>query len=136
MSQQGVPGRVGEGPENAVDHFRRTLGNVPEPIAVLAAQAPEVLEAYVDFRSYVVADHEGGLDLATKELLFVILDVVYHNEPGALNHLRAGLRAGLTRQALLEALLQTFMVGGIHTWGTIGHRVLAEAVKHEQGIED
>jgi len=126
---------MGQETAEALEHFRQTLGNVPEPIAMLSVHAPEVLQAYVEFRSYVLGDNEGGLDRATKELLLVILDVVYHNETGALNHLRAGLRAGLTRQALLEALLLTFMVGGIHTWGTIGHRLVAEAVRYQQEVK-
>lgn len=115
--------------ETPTDHFQRTLGNTPPPIAALVEHAPDVLAGYVQVRSYVMSEHEGGLDLATKELLFVILDVVYDNEPGALNHLDAAMRAGLKPQALLEALLEVFMVGGIQTWGKSGHRVFLEAVK-------
>lgn len=115
--------------ESTAEHFARTLGNVPPPIAVLAEHAPEFLEGYTRARRFLMADDPQGLDAATKELLFVILDVVYDNEEGALNHLDAGLRAGLRPRALLEALLQTFLVGGIATWGKSGHRVFAAAVE-------
>jgi alkylhydroperoxidase/carboxymuconolactone decarboxylase family protein YurZ len=115
--------------ESPIEHFQRTLGKVPEVIAVLAEHAPEFLRGYVDLRQSIMADKPGGLDLATKELVFVLLDVVYDNESGALNHLDAALEAGLTRQALLDALLQTLVVGGIQTWGKTGHRVFVEALK-------
>jgi alkylhydroperoxidase/carboxymuconolactone decarboxylase family protein YurZ len=96
---------------------------------VLGDHAPEALAGYVQLRSYVISDHEAGLDLATKELLFVVLDVVYNNPPGALNHLDAAMAAGLQPQALLEALLQVLMVGGIQTWGKAGYQVFLAALE-------
>lgn len=111
------------------DHFIATLGNVPAAIQTLHDHAPEFLDGYVTSREAVMARAESGLDTAMKELMFVVLDVVYDNEAGALNHLDAGLRAGLHPRALLDALLQTMMVGGIQTWGKCGHRVYAAAVE-------
>lgn len=115
--------------ESPSEHFQRTVGNVPPPIATLVEHAPEFLDGYVRARTFIMDDAPDGLDLATKELVFVILDVVYDNEVGALNHLDAALRAGLSPRALLEALLQTFLVGGIATWGKSGHRVFDAAVE-------
>lgn len=129
VAAQDAPQHDGETP---LEHFQRTLGKVPEVIAVLAENAPEFLRGYVDLRSSIMADKPGGLDLATKELVFVLLDVVYDNESGALNHLGAALEAGLTPQALLDGLLQTLVVGGIQTWGKTGHRVFVEALKRSE----
>lgn len=115
--------------DDVTQHFTQTLGNVPAPIAALRDHAPEALEGYVALRRHVMADRPDGLDLATKELIFVLLDVVYDNEAGALNHLDAALAAGLSPQALMDALLEVLMVGGIQTWGKSGHRVLLAAVE-------
>jgi alkylhydroperoxidase/carboxymuconolactone decarboxylase family protein YurZ len=114
--------------ETAIEHFQRTLGTVPEVISVLDENAPEFLEHYVKIRKSILADKPEGLDLATKELIYVLLDVVYDNESGAINHLRAALAAGLTPTALLDGLLQTLTVGGIQTWGKTGHRVYLQAL--------
>ena len=115
--------------EDPIEHFERSLGNVPAPIAAMREGAPDALEGYVQLRAAVLEDHEDGLDLAMKELMFVVLDVVYDNEPGAMNHLEAAVRAGLRPRQLLDALLQTMMVGGIQTWGKSGHRVYRRAVE-------
>ena len=114
---------------DSIEHFQRTLGNVPTPIQALHDGAPDALSCYVGLRKAVLAQHDDGLDLAMKELLFVILDVVYDNESGAMNHLEAALKAGLTPRQLLDGLLQTMMVGGIQTWGKAGHRVYMHAVE-------
>lgn len=116
-------------PEDPIQHFERSLGNIPAPIAALRDGAPDALAGYTQLRQAVLTDRPDGLDLAMKELFFVVLDVVYDNEAGALNHLEAGLRAGLRPQQLLDALLQTMMVGGIQTWGKSGHRVYQRAVE-------
>lgn len=114
--------------ETATEHFQRTLGKVPEVIAALDENAPVFLEHYVKMRKMILADKPDGLDLSIKELIYVLLDVVYDNESGALNHLRAALNAGLHPTALLDGLLQTLTVGGIQTWGKTGHRVYLEAI--------
>lgn len=116
--------------ETAAEHFARTLGTIPDPIAVLVDEIPELLDAYVDFRKIVMSNRDDGLDLATKELMFVVLDVAFDNEPGAMNHLEAALRAGVTPTQVLEALLQVWIVGGIQTWGKSGHRVFLAALAH------
>jgi alkylhydroperoxidase/carboxymuconolactone decarboxylase family protein YurZ len=117
----------GPTPESAAQYFERVLDTVPLPIQVLESSAPEFLEGYIAARKSVLADREDGLDLATKELIFVLLDVVYDNEPGAMNHLDAALAAGMQPAALLDGLLLTLLVGGIQTWGKTGHRVYARA---------
>ena len=117
---------------DATEHFQSTLGNVPPSIAVLAENAPDMLDGYVGIRRWVLGSREGGLDLATKELIFVLLDVVYDNEAGALNHLAAAQRAGLTTTALLDAMVEVFMVGGIQTWGKVGHKVYEAALANER----
>lgn len=114
--------------ETPVEHFQRTLGKVPEVIAVLDENAPDFLVHYVGMRKFLMGDKPNGLDVATKELIYVLLDVVYDNESGAINHLMAALDAGLQAPALLDGLLQTMTVGGIQTWGKTGHTVYLAAL--------
>jgi alkylhydroperoxidase/carboxymuconolactone decarboxylase family protein YurZ len=106
---------------------------VPEVIAVLDENAPDFLVHYVGMRKFLMRDKPNGLDVAMKELIYVLLDVVYDNESGAINHLMAALDAGLHPEALLDGLLQTMTVGGIQTWGKTGHKVyLAALAEHER----
>lgn len=111
-----------------IQHFLDTLGNVPPPIATMEAVAPEALEGYVAMRKWIMREPpEGALPLKFKELIFVLLDVVANNLPGAKNHLAAAMRAGLTSEELAEALIQVMMVHGIQTWGLSGHQVMDHA---------
>jgi len=66
-------------------------------------------------RARLVAEG-GALDLRTKELIFVPLDVLVLNEAGAIAHAENAMRLGLTVDALAEGLTQVLMVGGITTW--------------------
>jgi hypothetical protein len=46
---------------------------------------------------------------------------------------RAAIRAGLTIDELVEALIQVMMVNGISTWGKVGYKVVefADEIKKE-----
>jgi alkylhydroperoxidase/carboxymuconolactone decarboxylase family protein YurZ len=125
----------GPTPESAAQYYERVLDTVPPPIQALQSAAPEFLEGYIAARKAVLVDREGGLDLATKELVFVLLDVIYDNEPGAMNHLEAALAAGMKPAALLDALLLTLLVGGIQTWGKAGHRVYTQALERKAKMD-
>jgi len=118
---------MGQRGQREVGQFLKTLGVVPEPIKVMREFAPAVLEAYVTMRREIMAEGDGHLPMKVKELIFVILDVSAGNLPGAKNHMRAALRAGLTIPELTEALIQVMMVHGIATWGMTGYKVLRYA---------
>ena len=75
-----------------------------------------------------------GLDLKTKELLYVVLDIVTGNQHGAENHLRAAMRNGLTVKELAEACVQIIHVCGITTWGLTGYKVCDTAKRYESEL--
>ena len=120
--------------EDALDHFMGTLGNIPDPIRAMRDYAPEALIGYTRTRKYLMRrPPESALDLRTKELVYVLLDVVTGNLPGAKNHLHAAMREGLTVPQLAEALMQTMAVCGITTWGQTGWRLCDYAASIERG---
>ncbi|MDE0195332.1 MAG: carboxymuconolactone decarboxylase family protein [bacterium] len=112
------------------EHYAKQLGGVPKPISGLRAHAPEFFAGMAIARASVMdSDSPEGLDRAMKELLIIILDIVYDNPEGALVHLEAGLREGLTLEALREALLLTVYVGGIATWARYGQMIYESALE-------
>ncbi|MEQ9811829.1 MAG: carboxymuconolactone decarboxylase family protein [Azospirillaceae bacterium] len=112
----------------AKKHFVDLLGELPGPIASLETHAPQALAGYMRTRDFIYTDvDEGGLDLKTKELIYVVLDTATGNLAGAKNHLGAAMRAGLTVPELAQALIQVMTVCGITTWGQTGYFVLDHA---------
>ena len=110
--------------QHVVDHFMETLGNLPEPIRAMADYAPEALLGYARSREYIMRrPPDGALDLKTKELVYVLLDVVTGNLDGAKNHLGAAMREGLTVAQLAEGCMQVMAVCGITTWGQTGWKL-------------
>lgn len=119
--------------ERAKQHFIDLLGNLPEPIRCLDEHAPEAVAGYMRTRDFIYAGPDtGGLDLKTKELIYVVLDTATGNLAGAKNHLGAAMRAGLTVRELAQALVQVMTVCGITTWGQTGYKVLDHAAEIER----
>ncbi|UCE30662.1 MAG: carboxymuconolactone decarboxylase family protein [Burkholderiales bacterium] len=115
------------------EHFMQTLGNVPEPIRAMADYAPEALVGYARTRGYIMRrPPQGALDVRTKELIYVLLDVVSGNLDGAKNHLGAAMREGLTVAQLAEACMQVMAVCGITTWGQTGWKLCDYAAELER----
>lgn len=108
------------------EHFMHTLGNLPEPIRAMMEHAPDSFVGYLKFRESVYRTPEQGahLPLKTKEMIYVILDIVTGNVEGAKNHARAAVAAGMTSGELAEACMQIMHVCGVTTWGTAGYRVV------------
>ncbi|MGE0800768.1 MAG: carboxymuconolactone decarboxylase family protein [Lautropia sp.] len=115
-------------------HFMATLGNLPDPIRAMADYAPEALVGYARTRRYIMAHPpRAALDVRTKELVYVLLDVVTGNLDGAKNHLHAAMREGLTAAQLAEACMQVMAVCGITTWGQTGWKLCDYAAQIERG---
>jgi AhpD family alkylhydroperoxidase len=106
-------------------HFGATIGGVPESVALLRRHAPEVFDAYLATRQAVYREPpDGHLPLASKELVFIVLDVVAGHVEGALAHAEAGLRAGLTPGQIMEALSITILIHGHQSWARGGAAVM------------
>lgn len=118
-------------------HFMETLGNIPEPIRALMEYQPEYFAGYLKMREAIYRrPPEGALDLKTKELIYVLLDIVTGNEAGAKNHLRAAMKEGLTVAELSDACMQVLHVCGVTTWGMTGYKVCDYAAELERrGVE-
>lgn len=99
------------------------MGDVPAAINAMFAMDAEFGGSYTDIRESIYAERPDGLPLAVKELILVVLDVSVSNTDGALNHLRAARRAGLTKTQLHEMLLEVFLVLGVSGWGKVGYHL-------------
>lgn len=114
-------------------HFMQTLGNIPDPIRAMADYAPEALLGYTRTRNWIMArPPQAALDVRTKELIYVLLDVVTGNLDGAKNHLRAAMKEGLTAAQLTEGCMQVMAVCGITTWGQTGWKLCDFAFELER----
>ncbi len=111
--------------DDATAHFEATIGAVPDSVALLRRHAPELFEHYAAQRALVYRPPpHGHLDLAAKELVFIVLDVVAGHIDGARAHAAAGLAAGLTPGQIMEALSIAILVHGHHVWAGAGAAVM------------
>ena len=107
------------------EHFEATLGAVPESVALLKRHAPEAFAAYLMAREAAYRlPPEGHLPLASKELVFIVLDVAAGHVEGAVAHAEAGLRAGLTPGQIMEALGIAILIHGHQCWAKAGAAVM------------
>lgn len=107
-------------------HFGATTGALPESVDLLRRHAPEAFAAYLSAReaAYRLPDAGGHLDLAAKELVFIVLDVAAGHVAGATAHAEAGLRAGLTPGQIMEALSIAILIHGHQCWARAGAAVM------------
>lgn len=112
-----------------IANFEATSGRVPEAFQVLLDHAPGAFAGYGLLREAAMRAPEAGgaLDLKTKELIFVLLDVLVGAADGAKAHATNALRHGLTLEELAEGLVQVILVGGITTWNLAGRQVMEHA---------
>lgn len=118
--------------DDATAHFEATIGATPDSVALLRRHAPELFEHYAAQRAVVYRPPpDGHLDLAVKELVFIVLDVVAGHIDGARAHAHAhaGLAAGLTPGQIMEALSIAILVHGHHVWAGAGAAVMRD-VEH------
>ncbi len=106
-------------------HFQATIGSLPESVALLQRHAPEFFASYAAQRAHLYRPPpEGHLPLASKELVFIVLDVVAGHEDGACAHAGAGLAAGLTPGQIMEAIGIAILIHGHHIWAKTGAAVM------------
>jgi alkylhydroperoxidase/carboxymuconolactone decarboxylase family protein YurZ len=113
------------------ESFLATSGRISPNFTLMAEHAPATFAGYGLMRAAVMRERDAGgaLDLRTKELVFVLLDVLVLNEAGAIAHVENAMRLGLTVPELAEGLTQVLMVGGITTWNRAGAAVMRRAVE-------
>ena len=117
--------------DEAERHFQDTVGALPDSVAVLRRHAPALFRSYAETRARLYRPPpDGHLEVAAKELVFIVLDVVAGHVDGARAHAAAGLAAGLTPEQIMEALEICILIHGHHTWARAGMAVM----QHVEGI--
>jgi alkylhydroperoxidase/carboxymuconolactone decarboxylase family protein YurZ len=102
------------------------LGSVP-PFARALHDISEVAdEAYRRQRRWIVQERTDGLSSREKELLMMALSIAAANRDGAVNHMLAARRHGLTETQLREALAQCFLIVGAMEFVRTGQVVWQE----------
>jgi AhpD family alkylhydroperoxidase len=80
---------------------------------VLAREAPEYLELF--HKTYLYILHErSALPPKVKELIIIAVDAAQFYERGLRSHIKSALKAGATRDEIVEALLASSLAAGIH----------------------
>lgn len=92
---------------------------------------PEFMEAYLAFRS--VPHKNGPLPQKVKELIMIAVNVATTHlyAPGARRHMKNALRAGATREEILETIQLTSVIG-IHACNLAVPMLLEEAANYEK----
>jgi alkylhydroperoxidase/carboxymuconolactone decarboxylase family protein YurZ len=103
-----------------LNHYVETLGDIPPAISTMFDMDEAFGEHYTDIRELIYKERSNGLSLAMKEMILVLLDITVDNRGGAINHLRAAQRAGLTKTQMQEMLIECFLVLGVSAWGKVG----------------
>jgi alkylhydroperoxidase/carboxymuconolactone decarboxylase family protein YurZ len=101
-------------------HYLETLGHVPLTITAMFDMEAGLAESYTDARRLYFQERADGLPVAIKELLIVILDIASGHVSGAVAHLQAAKRAGLTETQLKEGLIAAYLIHGGSSWDTVG----------------
>jgi AhpD family alkylhydroperoxidase len=95
------------------DHYLDIMGYVPPGVSRIFAMDEDFGDLFLGLREVIFRERADGLPLMTKELILVVLDVAVNNRDGAVGHLKAARRAGLTRTQLREALMSIFLILGV-----------------------
>ena len=104
-------------------HYLETLGHVPPTITAMIDMDAGLAQGYTNLRKLYFDGRPDGLPLAIKELLIVMLDLAEGHVPGAVAHLHAAKRAGLTENQLREGLIGAHLILGASGWDKVGRAV-------------
>jgi AhpD family alkylhydroperoxidase len=111
-----------------MQHSHEVREELSPPAIALRALIPEVMRGYGELSRAAMAP--GELSGATKELLAIVIAITRECDGCIVSHARSAVRAGVTRQALAEAIgVAISMNGGPGTvWGPRALRSYDEAV--------
>ena len=98
----------------------------------LEALDPEFLEAYLTFRS--VPHRKGPLPLKVKEFILIAINAATTHlyAPGVRRHMQNAIRAGATKEEVLE-VVQLTTVMGIHSCNLAVPIICEEFARAENG---
>ncbi len=96
--------------QKQVTSYPERLRNVRKNSETLAAAQPGVMEAFERFHQAAVAT--GALDKRVKELIALAVSVTAGCDDCIAHHVNDAMRAGATREELVEALGVAVLMGG------------------------
>ena len=123
------PGDIGRRRRgDPVQHSHEVRDELRPPALALRALIPDVMRGYAELSRAAMAP--GELSSATKELLALVIAVTRECDGCIVSHSRSAVRAGVTRQAVAEAMgVAIMMNGGPGTvWGPRALRCYDEAM--------
>ena len=93
---------------------------------------PDYLEAFLAFRA--VPQRKGPLEQKYKELIFIAINTstTHLHGPGVRRHIQNALRAGATKEEILEVIQLTTILG-IHSMSLAAPILLEEVQKFNDG---
>ncbi len=92
---------------------------------------PDYLEAFLAFRNVPLKN--GPLEQKYKELIFIAINVAttHLHASGARRHIQNALKAGATKEEILETIQLTSIMG-IHSMGLAAPILLEEVLKFQK----
>lgn len=98
----------------AMDLLERLDGGAPAKVeANLNAFSPDAAELVLGYAFTDIVSREG-IDLRTREMLTVAMLAAMGTAPGQLEfHIRAALNTGVTREEIIEIVLQVSVYAGV-----------------------
>ncbi|HDM23305.1 MAG TPA: carboxymuconolactone decarboxylase family protein [Methanomicrobia archaeon] len=93
-----------------MEDMKETLKEVNHSLNRLGKEYPEVLKAFSEFMGAV--EKEGALSVKTKELIAVALSVVGKCKWCIAFHVNNALKAGATKNEIMEACFVAALMGG------------------------
>ncbi len=88
--------------------------NITDGLNRFYEASPDVINAFKAMRKTICNDDgKGVLDFKTKELIAIAVSVARMCKPCILSHLEVGIKAGITREELVEAVnIAILLCGG------------------------
>lgn len=120
--------------EEIFNHFKETLGVIPEPLRLLGEEAPDALQGYYLMRNWFQREPpEGAMPKKYKEILFVALDIILGAPVEfAEAHVKAAIKAGAKSQEISEAVVLTLMLAGMPKYMSTGYKMIKAALEAEK----
>jgi len=101
-----------EDSKKILERYEKETGSVGKHLKVMAAENPELLKAYLNLRSVILAN-EGVLARKTKELILLGIFAASRFEPGIEIHARGAMKAGATRREIFETISLALLAAGV-----------------------
>ncbi len=113
--------------------IRQMFNDMNEGIAQAQSESPETVGAF--FNLLNVSEHNGPLDVKTKELIALAVSVYCRCEYCIIGHCRSAYEAGATRAEILDAATTVIAYGGGPSFAYISATLMAALDEFEHEFE-